>query len=63
MTETGGFLHFCSKKKRFFVKPPFAKNGKQKYMKYFNSTTVAEYIINNTFDIKYKKDKYLWSDK
>ena len=40
-----------------------AKKGKQKYMKYFNSTTVAEYIINNTFDIKYKKDKYLWSDK
>ena len=25
-----------------------AKNGKLKYMKYFNSTVVAEYIINNT---------------
>jgi len=39
-----------------------AKKGKAKYMKYFNSTIVAEYIINNTFDIKYKKDKYMWED-
>jgi glycosyltransferase involved in cell wall biosynthesis len=40
-----------------------AKNGKQKYMKYFNSTIVADYIINNTFENKYKKNKYLWSSK
>ncbi len=39
-----------------------AKKGKAKYMKYFNSTIVAEYIISNTFDIKYKKDKYMWED-
>ena len=31
-------------------------------MKYFNSTIVAEYIISNTFDIKYKKGKYMWEN-
>jgi len=39
-----------------------ARNGKNKYMKYFNSTVVADYIIKNTFDISYKK-KYLWENK
>ena len=34
-------------------------NGKHKYFKYFNSTIVAEYIINRTFEINPKK-KYLW---
>ena len=33
-----------------------AKKGKKKYMKYFNSTIVAEYIINNTFSLGYKKN-------
>ena len=37
-----------------------AKKGKIKYMKFFNSTIVADYIINNTFDVKYNKSKYLW---
>ena len=36
-----------------------AKNGKKKYLKYFNSTLVAEYIINQTLDIKSQK-KFLW---
>ena len=36
------------------------KNGKDKYMKYFNSTTVADFIINKTLDLK-TKNKYLWS--
>jgi len=36
-----------------------ASNGKAKYLKYFNSTLVAEFIINKTLDIKNKK-KYLW---
>ena len=36
-----------------------AKKGKLKYMKYFNSTIVAEYIINKTFDINNRKNKYL----
>ena len=40
-----------------------AKNGKLKYMKYFNSTVVAEYIINKTFDNKNKKNKYIWENK
>ena len=39
-----------------------AKKGKQKYMKFFNSTVVAEYIINKTFDNNYKKNKYLWDN-
>ncbi len=33
--------------------------GKLKYMKYFNSTLVADFIINKTFDIN-NKSKYLW---
>ncbi len=40
-----------------------AKNGKAKYMKYFNSTIVADYIINNTFGINYSKNKYMWDDR
>jgi len=40
-----------------------ARLGKKKYMKYFNSTIVADYIINNTFGIKYKKSKYMWENK
>ena len=39
-----------------------AKRGKLKYMKYFNSSVVAEYIINKTFDNNYKKKKYLWEN-
>ncbi len=35
------------------------KNGKQKYMKFFNSTLVAEFIIDKTLGITNKK-KYLW---
>ena len=35
-----------------------AKQGRDKYFKYFNSTVIAEYIINKTFNIKIKK--YFW---
>jgi len=42
------------------LRKKIAKRGKSKYMKFFNSTIVAEYIINNTFNIKYKKNKYMW---
>ena len=45
------------------LRKKIAKNGKLKYMKYFNSTVVADYIINSTFDIKTRKDKYLWGKK
>ena len=37
-----------------------AKKGKKKYMKFFNSTIVADYIISRTFEDSYKKNKYLW---
>ena len=40
-----------------------ARKGKVKYMKYFNSTIVADYIINKTFNKSYKKNKYLWESK
>ena len=35
------------------------QNGKKKYMKYFNSNKVAQYIIDKTLGIK-SKDFYLW---
>ena len=35
------------------------RNGKLKYMKYFNSNYVSKYIIDKTLDIKSKK-KYYW---
>ena len=36
-----------------------AKNGKLKYMKYFNSDIVSQYMIDKTFDFK-SKNKYIW---
>ncbi len=36
-----------------------AKNGKTKYLKYFNSTKTAKYIINKTFQIN-SKENFLW---
>ena len=42
------------------LRKKIAKKGKDKYMKYFNSNLVAEYIINKTLDIKkYKKKLFL----
>ena len=46
-----------------FSRKKIAKKGKLKYMKYFNSTIVADYIVNHTFSRKYKKNKYLWENK
>ena len=37
-----------------------AKNGRNKYFKYFNSTVVAEFIINKTYKTK---KKYYWETK
>ena len=42
------------------LRQKIAKNGRNKYFKYFNSTVVAEYIINKTFNIK---KKYYWENK
>ena len=36
-----------------------AQNGKNKYMKYFNSNIVCNFIIEKTFEVK-SKNKYLW---
>jgi len=36
-----------------------ARNGKQKYLKYFNSTLVADYIINKSLNLK-KNNIFLW---
>jgi len=45
-----------------YLRKKIAKKGKMKYMKYFNSTIVADYIINNTFEYNYKKTTYLWEN-
>ena len=41
------------------LRKKIAKKGKAKYFKYFNSTIIAEYIINKTFEIK---KKYYWEN-
>ena len=35
------------------------KNGKKKYLKYFNSNLVAEFIVNKTLDIN-NKSRFIW---
>ena len=35
------------------------KKGRDKYLKYFNSNLVADFIINKTFDIR-TNNKYIW---
>jgi hypothetical protein len=41
------------------LRKKIAKAGKEKYLKYFNSTKVAEYIIEKTLDIKSNK-RFFW---
>ena len=41
------------------LRKKIGKNGKKKYMKYFNSSLVAEFIINKTLGIDSKK-KFYW---
>ena len=43
------------------IRKNIARNGKLKYMKYFNSDLVSEYIIDKTLDINQDK-KYLWEN-
>ena len=43
------------------LRKKIAKNGKKKYLKFFNSNNVANFIINKTFELK-SKQKYLWHD-
>ena len=42
------------------LRKQIAKKGKAKYMKYFNSNNVAQYIIDQTLEIK-TKNNYLWT--
>ena len=44
------------------LRKKIAYNGKQKYTKYFNSSIVADFIINKTLGIN-DKNKYLWHDE
>ena len=44
------------------LRKSIGKNGKEKYLKYFNSNLVAEFIINKSFDIN-KKNYYLWHNR
>ena len=37
-------------------------NGRNKYLKYFNSTLVADYIIKKTFEFK-DKGSFIWDKK
>ena len=41
------------------LRKKIAKRGKLKYMKYFNSDLVSEYIIDKILNVK-SKNKYLW---
>ena len=54
----GLFLNGCAD-----LRKTIAKKGKKKYMKYFNSTVVADYIIKNTFARAYKKNQFMWENK
>ena len=41
------------------MRKSIGKSGKKKYFKYFNSTLIAEFIINRTFNLN-KRKKYFW---
>ena len=41
------------------LRKSIARRGKYKYMKYFNSTIVADFIIEKTLDLDSKK-KFYW---
>ena len=43
------------------LRKSIGKKGKKKYMKYFNSTLVADFIINKTLG-RFDKKKYYWHD-
>ncbi len=45
-----------------YLRNKIAKNGMKKYHKYMNSEKVASFIIDSTFDTKFKK-KYFWENK
>ena len=44
------------------LRKKIGQNGKKKYMKYFNSNKVAQFIIEKTLGIK-SNNTYLWNKK
>ncbi len=44
------------------LRKKIGKKGRNKYLKYFNSTLVADFILNKTFDIK-SKTKHIWHNE
>ena len=44
------------------LRKKIGKKGRNKYLKYFNSTLVADFILNKTFDIK-NKTKHIWHNE
>ena len=42
------------------LRKKIAKNGKQKYIKYFNSDNVSKFIINKTLDLN-NKENFIWN--
>ena len=44
------------------LRKSIASKGRKKYLKYFNSTLVADYIIKKTFELK-NSDKFFWDKK
>ena len=42
-------------KKDYKTGKKIARLGRKKYFKYFNSTLVADYVINKTYEVKSKK--------
>jgi len=42
------------------LRKKIGRKGKEKYMKYFNSNLVAQFIIEKTLDIR-SKNEYFWS--
>ncbi len=49
-------------KKNDNLRKKIARKGKYKYLKYFNSKLVADYILKKTFNLKYK-NKFKWEIK
>ena len=43
------------------LRKSIGKKGKKKYMKYFNSNLVAEYIVNKTLEVN-KNKRYFWEN-
>jgi len=46
-------------KKDVKLRKNYARNGKNKYMKHFNSDIVSQYILDKTFNLK-NKYNYIW---